>query len=186
MVSSNPRIERLAEQAKELARTTPDDAECVRILTETAGRHRRDLSKAAAIVRFGGFANELRANDRANRLLLTAFTGEPVGRPPAELETLFARVDELYTPPVENGFRILAAISPELQTLDAQWSSRTADGGDVDELWNELIGSLAPVVGPDAVPGVSDPLLRTKSAHNIARLYLALQAGLLGHIDYDQ
>ena len=72
IVSGNPRVERLAELAIELSRTEEDDGASVRRLTEAAGRRRRELRKAAAIVRFGGGTRESAISDRANRL----------GRPP--------------------------------------------------------------------------------------------------------
>ena len=93
-------------------------------------------------------------------------------------------MDELYSVPVEEAFSILTSLSPHLIALQQEWSARSMDDPDQsDAVWDELLASLAPVVGPDASAEVNDPLLRTTAAHNIARLFLALQVGLLDHID---
>lgn len=186
IVVSSARVERLADLATELAGTTPDDYECVRVLTASAGRHRRDLWRAAAFGRLGGGARESGLIDRANRLLMAAATGGEVEQPSPESERLFGRVDQLYSVSVEEAFPILTSLSPRLVALQEHWSARSVDDPDhSDELWGELLASLAPVVGPDASEEVNDPLLRTAAAHNIARLFLALQIGLLNHVDYD-
>jgi hypothetical protein len=180
--TGNPRIRHLAELALDLATEDQTDDQAVRTLVDAAGRWHRDLSKAAAFVRFAGDAKIYRRSDRANRLLLAAFNGEPVEPLPPELDEWFARIDEIRLVPVEVSFPTLVALQPALGELEARFSPRTVDDADREALWNELIDSIKPIVGPDAA--ADDPLLLTRTAWNVARLYLAVRVGLLETVDY--
>ena len=185
VISGSPRVEALADLAKRLAKENPLDDKCVGELVAAAGPRKRDLRKASAVVRFGGAAKESKTAERANRLLVSAWTGQPVAPVSPELDDLLSRIDDLYTRPVEEAFPGLVALRPELGDLEPRFEGRALGQIDQDALWDELLASLDPIIGPDADSSVTDPLLRSLSAHSIARVYLALRAGLIDAVDYD-
>jgi hypothetical protein len=179
---NDPAVLALAQQARELATREPDDDECVRALLRAAGSKTRNLSKAAASVRFAGQARESRIADRANRLLLAAFSGEAVRQLTPEQDQWFERLDEVMSVPVEVAFPRLAELQPKLRELEEDFAPRPVDPNEEEALWDDLIAKLSPVVGPDAVDG--DPFLRSDTVWNVARLYLAVRVGLLEEVDY--
>jgi hypothetical protein len=185
IISGSPRIEALANLARRLATENPRDDECVSELLAAAGRRHRDLRKAAADVRFGGAAKESRQSERANRLLLAAWSGQPVATVSPELDDLLTRIDDLYSVPVEVAFASLTELRPGLADLQGQFEGKARGAVDQEAAWDELFAALEPMLGPEADSSVSDPLLRSESAHNIARLFLALKAGLIDGVDYD-
>ncbi len=182
IISGNARVRQLSSLAVDLAKGDRTDAECVRTLVDAAGRKQRDLSKAAAVVRFGGAAKVDRISDRANRLLLAAFSGEPVQPVPPEQDRWFARVDQIRSIPVEEAYPLLVKLQPALGDLEDRFHPRAMDERERDELWNQLIDAITPLVGPDAIS--HDPLVLSKPAYEVARLHLALRSGLLQEIDY--
>jgi hypothetical protein len=179
---SDPVVLALAQQARQLAQSQPDDGECVRALLKAAGSKPRNLSKAAASVRFAGQARESRIADRANRLLIAAFRGEPVRLLTDEEANWFDRIDEVMAVRVEDAFPHLVELQPKLRELEDEFAPRTVDPGDKDALWDELIAKLSPVVGPEALD--EDSFLRSDAVWNVARLYLAVRVGLLEEVDY--
>jgi hypothetical protein len=185
VVNGDPRIKGLAHLARELARDNPDDGDCIRLLLNAVGSRKRDLSRAAAVERFDGLAKESRVRDRANRLLLAAHSGKPVVPLSRDLDDLFTRIEVLYSVRVEDAFPTLVELQPELRRLERQFNPRTFGEDQSEAIWDELIEALAPIIGPKAEIEVTDPLLRTRSAHNIARLFLALRVGLLDEAEYD-
>jgi hypothetical protein len=178
----DPVVLALAEQARQLAHSQPDDDECVRALRKAAGSKARNLSKAAASVRFAGQARESRIADRANRLLLAAYRGQSVRQLTEEEANWFDRIDEVMAVRVEDAYPHLAEMQPKLRELEETFAPRSVDPGDKDALWDELIAALSPVVGPNALD--DDSFLRSETVWNVARLYLAVQVGLLEEVDY--
>jgi hypothetical protein len=176
------RVDKLVELAFELVTNDRPNEDAVRRLLQAAGRHRGDLKKAAAQVRFGGHAKFDRRVDRANRLLLAAFTGEPVRPIPPEQDEFFTRVDDLMSVPVEEAWPTLVRLQPGLADLETRFAPRPVRESERDPLWDELIGALEPVVGHDAQS--DDPLVRSDPAWNVARLFLAVRVGLLDEVDY--
>ena len=183
--TGNPVVVKLADLARSLAKNEPDDDTCVRTLLSAAGSKPHNLSRAAASVRFNGQASMSRNANRANRLLLAAHSGSPVEPLPRDLDELFTRVEALYAVRVEDAFPTLVDLQPDLRKLEQQFSRRNIGEEVKNAVWDELLGALAPVIGPEANPDVTDPLLRLDSAHNIARLFLAVRVGLLDEVDYD-
>ena len=179
---SDPLVLALAQQARQLAQNQPDDDECVRALLTAAGSKTRNLSKAAASVRFAGQARESRTADRANRLLMAAFRGEPVRQLTEEEVNWFDRIDEVMAVPVEDAFPHLVEMQPKLRELEEEFPPRLVDPGDKDALWDDLIAKLSPLVGPEALN--EDSFLRSDTVWNVARLYLAVRVGLLEEVDY--
>jgi hypothetical protein len=183
LLIQSPRVDKLVALAFELVTNHRPDEDAVHRLVQTARRHRGDLKKAAAQVRFGGHAKFDRRVDRANRLLLAAFNGEPVQPLPPERDELFTRVDELMSVPVEDAWPTLVALQPGLADLETTFAPRrSVSDAERDPLWGELIGALEPMVGRDA--GSDDPLVRSDPAWNVARLFLAVRVGLLDEVDY--
>jgi hypothetical protein len=183
LLIQSPRVDKLVEIAFELVTNDRPDEDAVQRLLQAAGRHPGDLKKAAAQVRFGGHAKFDRRVDRANRLLLAAFNGEPVQPLPPEQDELFTRVDELMSVPVEEAWPTLVALQPGLADLETTFAPRrSVSDEERDLLWEELVGALKPVVGGDARS--DDPLVRSDPAWNVARLFLAVRVGLLDEVDY--
>jgi hypothetical protein len=147
----DPVVLALAQQARQLAHSQPDDDECVHALRKAAGSKTRNLSKAAASVRFAGQARESRIADRANRHLMAAYRDEPVRQLREEEANWFDRIDEVMAVRVEDAFPHLVEMQPKLRELEGKFAPRSVDPGDKDALWHELIAELAPVVGPEAV-----------------------------------
>jgi hypothetical protein len=76
--------------------------------------------------------------DRANRLLLAAFNGEPVQPLPPEQDELFTRVDELMSVPVEEAWPTLVALQPGLADLETTFAPRrSVSDEERDLLWEE-------------------------------------------------
>jgi hypothetical protein len=168
-------MEKLKELATNLARSNSDDDECVRLLREAATAHTHDLEVAAEeVLDFVG--PESRVSDRANRLLVAAWSGQPVEPSPLGDE-VFRRIEALYSTPVEAAYPTLVELQPHLEELNRRFAPRLIDEDAKDSVWDELRAALAPPIGPDAGADVTDPLLRTKAAHHIARLFLALRVG---------
>jgi len=184
IISRNPRSDQVADLAMDFAQSDREDDACARDLLEAAAGRQKVLRAAATSVRFAGMAGESRVRDRANRLLLAASTGTSVEPLSPELDTLFSRIEELYSVSVEDAYSQLAKLRPQLRLLEAQFGQRsTRTENEKNALWSELLAGLAPLIGPDA--DVSDPLLRSVSAHNIARLYFAVRSGLLDEVEYE-
>jgi hypothetical protein len=180
---ANERVARLQEQATNLAISNSDDDDCVRLLRGAAARNSDDLEVAAeGALDFVG--PESRVSDRAHRLLVAAWSGQPVAPSPLGDE-VFERIEALYSTPVEIAYPTLVELQPRLDELNRQFAPRTIAENAKDSVWDELRAALAPLIGPEAEANVKDPLLRTKAAHHIARLFLALRVGLIDEIDYE-
>ena len=176
-------VAKLADLAGRLAEENPYDEDCVRILLEASGSDGAVLRSAAAETLDRGSA-ESRTLDRAYRLLVAASTGDPVAPPTPETDQLFGRIESLYATTVELAYPTLVQLQPKLRDLEAQFAARPIGEAEREAVWAELLAALDPVIGPKADLNMTDPLVRTERAHNIARLFLALRVGLLQEIDY--
>ncbi len=180
----NERVEKVQALATKLAISDSDDDHCVRQLREAAARDPHDLKAALdGLLEFVG--PESRVSDRAHRLLVAASSGQPVAQLSPEQDELFTRIEALYSTRVELAYPALVELQPGLQGLDQRFAPRAISDDEKDASWDELRAALAPLIGPEAGSEVTDPLLRTKAAHHIARLFLALRVGLLDEIEYD-
>jgi len=176
------RSDNLRSLAFELVDRGSDDAEAVGELARAAGRHPKELRRAAATIRVDGLAEEDEAACRADRLLVAAATGRDVQPVTAEEVAWFAEVRGLAALPVAEGFASLAALDPELEGLadrvrratGSPWPDDGEEGRD-DRL-SELVGA-----GLEAVCGrTSSRLVRTRTARRVARGHLLATAGVHG------
>jgi hypothetical protein len=188
----NEKADEIAGLAEQLAASDRSDDECVRQLVTAVGKDRNMLSRAAAVVRFGGRARESRVADRANRLLLAAFSGEQVVLAPPEFDELMNRIDQFGSVEFDEAYAELVQLRPELRTVEEQFSSRFTDQPFDPELldddqwheqWSELEEALKPVVGPEADEDVGDPLLRSRFAFDLASMFLGGRMGLVNNTD---
>ena len=147
IISCDAEVLRLEALARDLAQQERSDDEAVQTLTRSAGRDRRNLSKAAARVRFGGHAKYNRNLDRANRLLLAAFHGAPVQPLSTETDEFFKRVDEISGIRVEEAWPKLVRLQPGLGDLEARFVPRQVSKAESGPLWDELIDAIKPLVG---------------------------------------
>ena len=112
------RSNQLADLAFGLVNRDQEDGEAVRELAAAAGRHRRELRRAAAGIRFTGWADESIEHDRANRLLLAAAGNQPVQPPSTEKMEGLRTLKSLQEGQLESGYEFLAIRQPALRQLD--------------------------------------------------------------------
>jgi len=174
----NRTSERLKQVALRLAADGREDDLAVRDLREAAGRDRKDLLRAAADIRFHGPVAENARDQRANRLLIAAATGEPMRPLTDEDLAWFQRLDALRDTPTDEAFLRLASLQPGLLGIERrlqealstpEFSAMNSQQRD-DATWDVIVGSLRELVGPDAK--TSDPLVRTQLAFDICEVYL--------------
>lgn len=188
VVTWTERSAALRELAGQLVDAGRYDQDGAADLAGAAGRHVRELRRAAAAVRQGGWAAEDERCARVNRLLLAAAAGhapEPVGDD--EL-AWFREVRDLGGLPVVEGFAVLSADEPALAAYEGDVLRLVAEPGCAE--WDEgrrsgalyavLAGRLAGIV--DRSPS---RLLQTKAAwqvlSDLGRSHLGLPAlGPLG------
>jgi hypothetical protein len=103
------RSSQLRELAFDLAEVGREDPEAIGELVKAAGRHNKELRRAAATIRADGRTDEDLVAFRANRLLVAAASGRSVEPITAEQLESFAKKREL------------ADVAPEI-------AQRTADG----------------------------------------------------------
>lgn len=118
------RVAILQELATDLAISNSDDDDCVRLLREAAVQNSGDLEFAAEeVLDFVG--PESRASDRAHRLLVAAWSGQPVTPSPLGDE-VFSRIEDLYSTSVELAYPTLVALQPRLEELNQQFAPRSS------------------------------------------------------------
>jgi predicted aconitase len=174
----------LRDLAFELTGAGVDDQVAVGALTRAAGRHTKELRRAAATIRAEGLAGEDEAGCRADRLLVAAATGRAVEPLTAEEAAWFARVRALSALATAEGFAELAVEEPDLAVL-ADEVLRVARAASTDAR-----GDGSPAEAPaDVVDAVhtglaavsartSSRMVRTRAARRIARDHLWSVAGL--------
>jgi|GEM_PF-4726276 len=136
VVTWTARSAALRTLAGELVDAGRYDREAAAELAAAAGRHPRELQRAAAAVRQGGWAGEDERCARVDRLLLAAVGGrapEPVGDD--EL-VWFHQVRDLAALATTDGFAVLAADEPALAAYEGDLVRLVAVAG-FDE-WDEV------------------------------------------------
>ncbi len=168
-----------------LAEAGRDDPEAVGELGRAAGRHTKELRRAAATIRADGLAREDLAAFRANRLLVAAATGKVVEPISAEQLAWFAQVQVLADVPPDaallaSAFADLAALEPGL--ADVEQEVRSAAGTpewaamddhqrhrEVTDICNHCL---------EAIEEMTDhPLVRTRAARHVVWSHLSVIAG---------
>lgn len=175
------RSRRLGAMAGEFAVAGRTDPAAVAALRAAAGRHHKDLRRAAAGFRFDGGAEESRGAYLANQLLLAAATGQPVSEITDEQEDQFRRVDEFLEHHGEEGFAALVALEPRLgeleRTINTEVQAAQEEPTDearevaIKEIRKHLQDALRPLVGPAS--DSADPLLRIHLVHQLAYSHLS-------------
>ena len=157
------------------------DGGAARVLARAAGRHTKELRRAAATIRSDRRIDEDLASYRAERLLVGAATGRPVEPLTDEQRAWFDRIRDLVQLPPEQGFAVLAAGEPELAGLEDA-VCRLAAGPEPDGPVGERRDAMVREAISDLVQEVSvrspSPLVRTHAARGVARDHLVVRAGL--------
>ncbi|HVC68347.1 MAG TPA: hypothetical protein VND44_12190 [Acidimicrobiales bacterium] len=175
------RSSELRRVAFDLVDAGRDDIEATVVLARAAGRHAKELRRAAATIRSDRWIDEDLASYRAERLLVAAATGRPVDPLTDEQRAWFDRLRRLVELPPEEGFAELAAEEPELAGLEGAVCRLAAGpepdgpvGERRDEMVREAISDLVQKVSVRS----SSPLVRTHAARTVARDHLVVRAGL--------
>ena len=113
------RSARLRALARALVTDGRDDSAGAGVLARAAGRHTRELRRAAAVVRADGRVGEDEADFRTDRILRAAAAGVPVVPPTDAQLAWFRRVRDLEALPVDTGYACMAAEEPALLDLEA-------------------------------------------------------------------
>jgi hypothetical protein len=170
VVTWTPRSAVLRQRAAALVAAGRDDPDGARELAREAGRHIRELRRAAASVRQGGWAAEDEVSYRVDRLLVAAASGrdpDPVDE--AQL-AWFTRVRELVGLATTEGFALLSAEEPALAAFEGDVLRVVAAPG--FDGWDDArrIDALAPAFD-DRLPGIIERspsrLLRTRAAWSV-------------------
>ena len=175
------RSDRLRRQALALADTGRADDQAALDLARAAGRHRKELRRAAAAIRTGGADVEELAAYQANQLLLAAASGQPVVALSEERERWFHRVRALREDRPGVAFAELTSCEPALADLerDVVLAAGRPEFMSMDDehrvaaVRNLYVDRLAAIV-EHAV----DPMMRTRIAARIVRCHLLGIAGL--------
>lgn len=158
-----------------------DDDGAAGVLARAAGRHAKELRRAAATIRSDRWVDEDLESYRAERLLVAAATGRPVEPLTDGQRAWFDRIRDLVQLPPDRGFAQLAAEEPELAVLEGNVRRLAAGGGPDgpvgerhDVRVREEISDLVQEVSVRS----SSPLVRTHAARAVARDHLVVRAGL--------
>jgi hypothetical protein len=180
---STKRSSQLADLALELAKQGREDTDAVHKLSDAAGRHRRELRRAAAGIRFMGWTEDSIEHDRANRLLLAAARKQPVEPLTAEKIERLQTLKSLQEGSLDTGYEFLAKMQPTLRLLDrdVRDAAGQESGTSVEvrrgRLWDTFGDRLHSLLGPEA-QHAPDPILRTLTALLLADRYLNVAFGL--------
>lgn len=172
VVTWTPRSAALVRRAAELVGAGGDDAAGARLLAGEAGRHVKELKRAAATVRQGGWATEDETSFRVDRLLVAAATRQDPGPVDEDQLDRFARIRDLVALPTADGFAALSAEEPALAAFEGDVLRVVAAPGFDD--WDEArrIGALAPAFA-DRLTGIirrsPSDLLHTRAAWFVLR-----------------
>ena len=173
----------LADRAFDLANQGREDEEAVNALIAAAGRHRKQLRRAAAGFRYMGRADENVEYDRATRLLRAAAERQPVRQPSAEKTERLQTLKSLQEQPVETGFEFLVLRQPALRQLDGDVRAAGTEESETSVelrrkiLWDTFRDRISALVGTEA-QDAPDPILRTRTAALLANRHLGVVFGL--------
>ncbi len=181
VVAWTERSDALRRRALELAASDADDEASRRGLAAAAGRHPRELRRAAAALRQGGRAAEDETWCRAERLLVAAAGGRPVEPLTGQERAWFDRVRDLGARPTADAFAALVVDEPALAELEDEVRRMAADpafaGLDVEGRDGTFVDTVAERMH-DVVGGSSSPLVRTRVGWDVAWDHLRTAAGL--------
>jgi hypothetical protein len=141
------RSSQLRALAFDLAEAGRDDQDAVAELVRVAGRHPKELRRAAATIRADGRAEEELVAFRANRLLVSAASGQPVGPISAEKLAWFARERDLA--------EACADVAPP--ATDGAGPPTTDDDAGDDDVARDLDSPSSVDVSPGDAPGGRPP-----------------------------
>jgi hypothetical protein len=161
----------------------------VKQLSKAAGRHRKDLLRAAAAIRSAGGSDEIARVNLANRLLIAAANRQQVEPLTADRVAWFQRTQELEQIPVRTAFTRLALLEPRLNELEQTVKDASTDVGShsgdktglTEELIDQIESGLRFLVGPDAES--ADPIVRSRLAADICRRSLLTVIGVIHRED---
>ena len=178
----------LTERAKELERLAlrlahadPNDSSAIGQLRTLAGLHEKDLRRAAAQVRMGGFHHDHRAYLVANKNLLAAAAGGTFEPLTDEQDEWFSLIENLEGTAESDAFEQLVTLQPDLREFEQTvlraapelWSSPQDSDDAIVDL---VVDGLVRLVGPDAES--EEPVIKTKLAYGICRIYLLRKVGV--------
>jgi len=158
-----------------------DDDGAAGVLARAAGRHTKELRRAAATIRSDRRVDEELESHRAERLLVAAATGRPVEPLTDEQRAWFDRIRDLVQLPPEQGFAVLAAGEPELAGLEdavCRLSAGRGPDGPVGERHDARVREEISDLVQEVSVRSSSPLVRTHAARAVARDHLVARAGL--------
>lgn len=181
VISHTKQSRRLGAMAARLAEDGRLDSTAVEALRSAAGRHRKELHRAAAGVRMGGGVDEDRDRYVANQLLLAAATGQPPRPITVEHEALLQRIEWFNQGSGDDAYARLMVLLPALADVAHAMEQAVATAmreptdesrlAAAEQSRDLLANLLRPLVGPDA--DTEDSLLRTRAAHSFVAAYLS-------------
>ena len=181
VISHTKRSRRLGAMAARFAEDGRLDSTAVEALRSAAGRHRKELRRAAAGVRMGGGVDENRDYYVTNQLLLAAATGQPLRPITAEHEALLQRIERFNEGSGDDAYARLVILQPALVDVAHAMEQAVATAmreptdesrlAAAEQLRDLLANLLRPLVGPDAE--TEDSLLRTRAVHSFVAAYLS-------------
>ena len=172
MIFPTKRSSRLVDMALTLA--VSEHRDLVGQLLSAADGRSKDLLRAAAEIRFRGI-RESRGNWIANQMLLAAAHRQPLRAMSSETEAWFQEIERLDQMTRAEGFAYLASLEPRLNLLEANLKQVLSEG-DEEITWTLVAEGLQPLLGSGG--NSSMPLLRSRTAFDIARIHLGQSLGL--------
>jgi hypothetical protein len=170
----NDRAFAVVDKAQELARSGREDPAAVAEIQKVAGHRRHAVSDAALSLQSENRHLEIRATNRAFRLLQAAKAGGAVAPEDSSLSARFDAVDQLLGLSRKAAFAELVAREPRLLTVRATAytqaaeieSMTLAEKQDLVRDHQRVSAELAPLVGPERT--YEDLLLSTNVALGLA------------------
>jgi hypothetical protein len=171
----------LEQFALRLATAQPNDPSAISQLQARADRHRKDLRRAAAQIRMRGLHHENRVDHVANSNLVAAAAGGVFRPLTTQEEEWFSRIETLDDMPESESFEQLVILQPALREFKrsaleqapALWPDATEPD---DVVIDYVVKGLDLLVGPTVQSDY--PLLSTRLAHGICRVYLLRRIGV--------
>ena len=171
----NDRQNRIYERALDLASDDDwSDEAAVKELRRLAGRRQTDLGPAEVTARIGGRFLDLEVENRAQRLLASAISGEPIRAVTNEERQRFDAVGEFAELGPDAAWNRLVAAVPPLGEVAEELIRSSAGSKLTTEDLRNLLERVQLLVGPGS--GSSDPLIGSVYARTFAtdRLRLLL------------
>jgi len=178
----------LTERAKELehlalrlAKSDPNDPSAIAQLQTLAGRHEKDLRRAAAQIRMYGLHHEDRVDHVANKNLLAAATGGALEPLTDEQDEWFSLLEHFDQMPESESFEQLVTLQPALREFEQTvlraaldlWPSPLDPD---DAIIGFVVDGLRRLVGPEAE--TEDSVVKTRLAYGTCRVHLLRKVGV--------